>query len=109
MGRGLRVLVVDFGGQYTHLIARRCRELGVYSEIVEPEGVVAELGRGDVGGVILSGGPRSAYEPGSPTVDLGAIVSMGLPVLGICYGHQLITRLFGGRVSRGSFGEYGRT
>ncbi|MEM4719147.1 MAG: glutamine-hydrolyzing GMP synthase [Nitrososphaerota archaeon] len=109
MGRGSRIIVVDFGGQYTHLIARRCRELGVYSEIVEPEGVVAELGRGDVGGVILSGGPRSAYEPGSPTVDLGAIVSMGLPVLGICYGHQLITRLFGGRVSRGSFGEYGRT
>ncbi|MCL7394443.1 MAG: GMP synthase (glutamine-hydrolyzing), partial [Thaumarchaeota archaeon] len=67
MGKKLKVIVVDFGGQYTHLIARRCRELGVYSEIVEPEYIVIELERGDVGGVILSGGPMSAYEPGSPT------------------------------------------
>jgi GMP synthase (glutamine-hydrolysing) len=109
MGKKLKVIVVDFGGQYTHLIARRCRELGVYSEIVEPEYIVIELERGDVGGVILSGGPMSAYEPGSPTVNLDAIISRGLPVLGICYGHQLIARVLGGRVSRGRFGEYGRT
>lgn len=109
MSKGLKIFVMDFGGQYTHLIARRCRELGVYSEIVEPENVVIELERGSVGGVILSGGPMSAYEPGSPTVNLNAMISRGLPVLGICYGHQLITRLLGGKVSRGRFGEYGKT
>ncbi len=109
MQKGRRILVVDFGGQYTHLIARRCRELGVYSEIVEPEFVENELERGDVGGVILSGGPRSVFEQDSPSIDLKPIMEEGIPILGICYGHQLIAKLMGGRLERGRFREYGRT
>ena len=70
MQKGRRILVVDFGGQYTHLIARRCRELGVYSEIVELEFIENELKKRDVGGVILSGGPRSVFEQDSPSIDL---------------------------------------
>ncbi|RLG03142.1 MAG: GMP synthase (glutamine-hydrolyzing) [Thaumarchaeota archaeon] len=109
MRKGLRVLVVDFGGQYTHLIARRCRELGVYSEIVEPEAAETEIKLGDVGGVILSGGPRSVFDPDSPSLDLKPILEKGIPILGICYGHQLLAKLLGGRLERGGFREYGRT
>ena len=104
-----RVLVVDFGGQYTHLIARRCRELGVYSEVVEPGALEEELGRGGVVGVILSGGPRSVLEPGAPSVDLTPVAKAGIPVLGICYGHQLLAHLLGGKLERGEIREYGRT
>jgi len=109
MNRGLKILVVDFGGQYAHLIARRCRELGVYSEIVYPEDLESELEKGEVGGVILSGGPRSVFDPGSPGVELKVILRRNLPVLGICYGHQLIAKLLGGRLKRGKYREYGRT
>ena len=109
MHKGLRVLVVDFGGQYTHLIARRCRELGVYSEIVEPEAAEMEIKAGDVGGVILSGGPRSVFERDSPSLDLKPLLEKGIPILGICYGHQLLAKLLGGRLERGRFREYGRT
>jgi len=109
MHKGLRILVVDFGGQYTHLIARRCRELGVYSEIVEPEAIGAEIGAEGIGGVILSGGPRSVFEPDSPSLDLKPILEKGVPILGICYGHQLLARILGGRLEHGRFREYGRT
>lgn len=107
--KGLRVLVVDFGGQYTHLIARRCRELGVYSEIIDPEQVFEELEKGDVGGVILSGGPKSVFEPGAPIIDLQSIVVKCIPILGICYGHQLIAKFFGGTLEMGRYREYGKT
>ena len=107
MKKRLRVLVVDFGGQYAHLIARRCRELGVYSEIVEPEHVLEELERGDVGGVIFSGGPVSISDPNAPTIDPKPILERGIPILGICYGHQLIAHLLGGKVEKGLKGEYG--
>jgi GMP synthase (glutamine-hydrolysing) len=104
------ILVVDFGGQYCHLIARRIRELNVYSEIVPPDITVEEirkLGSSlNVKGIILSGGPSSVYEPDSPKID-PAILDSGIPILGLCYGHQLIAHLLGGEVKRGARQEYG--
>lgn len=96
--------MLDTGGQYCHLIARKVRELGVYSEIRPSETPAAEL-RG-ARGVIISGGPASVYEPGAPQVDPG-IFALGIPVLGLCYGHQAIAWHLGGRVQRGEKGEYG--
>jgi len=100
------VLVVDFGAQYAQLIARRVREHRVYSEIV-PHSVTAA----DVAGaraIILSGGPRSVHVDGAPRLD-PAIYESDVPILGICYGAQLIAQQLGGQVSRGDRGEYGRT
>jgi GMP synthase (glutamine-hydrolysing) len=92
------VLVLDFGAQYTQLIARRVRELGVYCRIV-PCGIKpAEVRAAGAGALILSGGPSSVYAGGAPTCD-PALLDMGLPVLGICYGQQLICSLLGGKVS----------
>ena len=102
-----KALVVNFGGQYAHLIARRLREAGIYAELVDPEDAVAEASKPEVKLIVLSGGPSSVYEPGAPGID-PAIFRIGKPVLGICYGHQLIAKLLGGRVERGR-GEYGRT
>lgn len=101
------VAVVDFGGQYSHLIARRVREHGVYSRIVPPD---ADLLRMGPLAVIFSGGPFSVYEEGAPRVPGELVESMvdeGVPVLGICYGHQLLAQLVGGRVEVGESGEYG--
>ncbi|MFM7755582.1 MAG: glutamine amidotransferase-related protein, partial [Actinomycetota bacterium] len=100
------VLVVDFGAQYAQLIARRVREHRVYSEIV-PHSVTAA----DVAGaraIILSGGPKSVHVDGAPRLD-PAVYESGVPILGICYGAQLIAQQLGGQVSRGDRGEYGRT
>jgi len=106
------VLVLDFGGQYCHLIARRVREFNVYSEVVSFEispKEIGELGNHlNVRGLILSGGPSSVYERGSPKVD-PKILDLGFPVLGLCYGHQLMAYLLGGRVERGTKQEYGTT
>ena len=99
-----QICVLDTGGQYTHLIARRVRELGVYAD-VQPSETPAELLRLRRG-IIISGGPASVYEPGSPNID-PAILSSGVPVLGICYGHQLIASHLGGSVQKGTHGEYG--
>lgn len=102
------ILIVDFGGQYTHLIARRIREQEVYSEIVPFSRLCREVVREvNPRGIILSGGPRSVYLPDSPRVDRW-VFELGVPVLGICYGHQLIAHLFGGKVESGH-SEYGRT
>ncbi len=106
---GLKVVVVDFGGQYTHLIARRVRELGVYSEIIEPENLQTSLNNLDTGGVILSGGPRSVLEPNAPTINFNLLSELDIPVLGICYGHHLLAKGFGGEIVKGSLREYGRT
>lgn len=106
---GLKIIVVDFGGQYAHLIARRIRELGVYSEIIEPENLSEVLIEGGVGGVILSGGPRSVLEDDAPTIDFDYLRSYDIPVLGICYGHHLLAKEFGGELVRGHIREYGRT
>jgi len=102
------VLVVDLGAQYAQLIARRVREAHVYSEIVPASTTASEMLARRPKGVILSGGPKSVYAPAAPSVD-PALFASGIPVLGICYGAQLLTRLLGGDVARTGTGEYGRT
>jgi GMP synthase (glutamine-hydrolysing) len=99
-----KIAVVDFGGQYTHLIARRIRQAGVYSEVAPAHASAEEL-KG-YKGIILSGGPSSVYEPGAPSCDPG-IFALGLPVLGLCYGHQLMAKTLGGEVKRGLVHEFG--
>lgn len=103
-----KVLVVDFGGQYCHLIARRCREEGVYSEIVLHKDLKKEADSADIKGIILSGGPMSVYEDGSPKIDDDLFFKIKIPILGICYGHQLIAYVAGAKVTSGR-PEYGRT
>jgi len=99
-----QITVLDAGGQYCHLIARKVRDLGVYAEVAPSETPASELaGRK---GVIISGGPSSVYDPGSPTID-PRLLHAGVPVLGICYGQQLMAHILGGRVEKGERGEYG--
>jgi GMP synthase (glutamine-hydrolysing) len=102
------VLVVDFGAQYAQLIARRVRESQVYSEIVPHRISAAEVRKRNPIGIILSGGPASVHVEGAPLLD-PEIYELGIPILGICYGCQLIAQQLGGEVSRGGRGEYGRT
>ncbi len=102
------VLVVDFGAQYAQLIARRVREAGVYSEIVPHSITAAEVAAKNPAGIVLSGGPSSVYEPGSPSLDPG-ILQLGLPVMGICYGFQVMAQQLGGEVARTGRREYGAT
>ncbi len=102
------VLVVDFGAQYAQLIARRVRECRVYSEIVPHDISPEEIKRRGAAALIFSGGPSSVYQEGAPRPD-PAILSMGLPILGICYGHQLLARELGGRVEATGIREYGKT
>ncbi len=102
-----RILILDFGSQYTQLIARRVRELGVYCEIHPCGSDWGALADAGVRGVILSGGPMSVYEEGAPTVD-AALLRADVPLLGICYGMQLMTHLLGGSVGARRKREYGR-
>lgn len=102
------VVVVDFGAQYAQLIARRVREAHVYSEIVPHTVKAEEIARRRPSGIILSGGPKSVHETGAPSLD-PAIYDLNIPVLGICYGAQLIAQQLGGNVARTGKGEYGRT
>lgn len=99
-----QITVLDAGGQYTHLIARRVRELGVFADVQPSDTPASQLA--DRKGIIISGGPASVYEPGSPAID-PQILHQNIPVLGICYGHQLIAHHLGGTVHRGERGEYG--
>ncbi|MBM9578741.1 glutamine-hydrolyzing GMP synthase [Leptospira sp. 201903070] len=99
-----KIAVVDFGGQYAHLIASRIRRLGAYTEILSNEEPLSSYQK--YAGIILSGGPESVYEPDSPTITT-KLFELGIPVLGICYGHQLIMKLLGGVVERSGTGEYG--
>jgi GMP synthase (glutamine-hydrolysing) len=101
------VLVVDFGAQYAQLIARRVREHHVYSEIVPHRITADEVRRRAPVAIVLSGGPKSVHVEGAPRLDPG-IFDLGIPMLGICYGAQLIAHQLGGEVGRGLRGEYGR-
>jgi len=101
-----RVLILDFGSQYTQLIARRVRELNVYCEIHRPDLSAAQLKDWGAKGVILSGGPASVEAPGAPMVD-PAVFELGVPVLGVCYGLQLMAKLLGGRVAKSDHREFG--
>ncbi len=104
------ILVLDFGGQYCHLIARRIREHGVYSEIVPhditPEEINKLNEKFNVKGLILSGGPSSVSEPNAPRLD-PRILEANLPILGLCYGHQLIAQIAKGKVKPATCKEYG--
>jgi GMP synthase (glutamine-hydrolysing) len=104
------ILVLDFGGQYCHLIGRRVREHSVYSEIVPcditPTQIAALKEKFGVKGIILSGGPSSIYAKDAPKCD-PEIFNLNIPVLGLCYGHQLIAFLFGGKVEPAKKREYG--
>lgn len=102
------VLILDFGGQYTQLIARRVRECQVFCEIAPYDTPLPALRARQPKGIILSGGPASVYEPDAPRVD-PELFTLGIPVLGICYGHQLMAHLLGGAVSPAPQREYGRT
>ena len=102
------VLVVDFGAQYAQLIARRVREAGVYSELVPHSMPVDEILAKDPKAIILSGGPASVFEPGAPTIDTKVFES-GVPVIGICYGFQVMAYELGGKVDKAALGEYGKT
>jgi GMP synthase (glutamine-hydrolysing) len=101
------ITILDFGSQYTQLIARRLRELQVYSEILPPRTRAAELRRRAPRGIVLSGGPDSVYAKGAPHSD-PAIYELGVPVLGICYGMQLMAHTLGGDVRRAGRREYGQ-
>ncbi len=100
------IVILDFGGQYAHLIARRVRQCGVYSEILPPETPAEQLK--DAAGIILSGGPQSVYDAGSPQAD-PQILQLGIPVLGLCYGLHWMTQTLGGTVKGGHVKEYGKT
>jgi len=102
------VLVVDFGAQYAQLIARRVREAKVYSEIVPHSITAAELAERAPAAIIFSGGPKSVRVPDAPVIDPG-VYDLGVPILGICYGQQLIAQQLGGEVGGGGAGEYGRS
>jgi GMP synthase (glutamine-hydrolysing) len=102
------VLVVDFGAQYAQLIARRVREASVYSEIVPHTITAAEAAAKHPAGIVLSGGPSSVYEEGAPRLDPG-IFELGVPVMGICYGFQVMAAALGGEVSQTGAREYGST
>ena len=102
-----KILIVDFGSQFTQLIARRIRELGVFSEIISHKKIsVSKIIKQNIGGIILSGGPLNVYENDKFKFDK-KILKLGLPVLGICFGHQILSKELGGRVKKSKYREFG--
>jgi GMP synthase (glutamine-hydrolysing) len=102
------VIVLDYGGQYSQLIARRVRDCGVFSELLPHHVPLEEIARRKPRGIILSGGPASVYADGAPPLELG-LLELGVPVMGICYGMQLLVYTLGGRVEQAEVGEFGRS
>ncbi len=102
------VVVLDYGGQYSQLIARRVRECGVFSELIPHHVPLQEIAARRPRGIILSGGPASVYAPDAPRLERG-LLELGVPVLGICYGMQLLVHELGGRVEQAEVGEFGRS
>jgi GMP synthase (glutamine-hydrolysing) len=102
------VIVLDYGGQYSQLIARRVRECGVFSELIPHHVPLAEIAARKPKGIILSGGPSSVYAPDAPRLEMG-LLDLGVPVLGICYGMQLLVHELGGLVEQAEVGEFGRS
>ena len=103
-----RVIVIDFGGQYNQLVARRVRECNVYCEIYSYKTDIAQIKAMKPKGIILTGGPNSCYEENAPTYAK-ELFEMGIPVLGLCYGAQLMMLLLGGKVEKAPVREYGKT
>ncbi|MDD5437248.1 MAG: gamma-glutamyl-gamma-aminobutyrate hydrolase family protein, partial [Candidatus Omnitrophica bacterium] len=102
-----KILIIDFGSQYNQLIARKIRELNVFCEIVPPTIPADSIDPRETRGIILSGGPASVYAKGAPTCD-NRLFYLGIPVLGICYGMQLMAKALGGKVEHAPSREYGR-
>ena len=102
------VIVIDFGGQYNQLVARRVRECHVYCEIYSYKTDLAKIKEMNPKGIILTGGPNSCYEENSPTCSK-ELFELGIPVLGLCYGAQLMQHVLGGKVARADVREYGKT
>ena len=102
------IIVLDYGGQYSQLIARRVRDCGVFSELLPHHVALEVIARRKPRGIILSGGPASVYAEGAPALDPG-LLELGVPVMGICYGMQLLVHTLGGRVEQAEVGEFGRS
>lgn len=103
-----RILVLDFGGQYNQLIARRIRECHVFCEVHPYTMPLEEIVKFQPKGIIFTGGPNSVYLEDAPTISK-QIFNLGIPILGICYGSQLMAKLLGGKVERATVSEYGKT
>jgi len=101
------LLVINYGGQTCHLISKRVRNFNVYSEILPYNTPLKEIKRLSPAGIILSGGPSSVYDKDAPTSKVG-LLKLGIPILGICYGQQLIARQLGGKVIQNKIKEYGK-
>ena len=102
-----KILIIDFGSQFTQLIARRVRELGVFSEIVSHKKIkIAQITKDNIAGIILSGGPLNVYENDKFKFDK-KILKLGIPILGICFGHQILSKLLGGKVKKSKHREFG--
>ena len=102
------VIVIDFGGQYNQLVARRVRECNVYCEIYSYKTDIEKIKAMNPKGIILTGGPNSCYEPGAPSCT-DELFNLGIPVLGLCYGAQLMMHVLGGKVEKAPVREYGKT
>ena len=101
-----KILIIDFGSQFTQLIARRIRELGVFSELVSHKKIKSLQIKSNVKGIILSGGPLNVYQLNNNSFDK-KILNLGIPILGICFGHQILSKFNGGRVKQSRHREFG--